>query len=186
MTEICPEGVSNDKSVQPKQNLFRNHFSYYDKSVITAGNRQNEILSTATLGAASFVGSSDILLAEKLTNLSEVITKQPLCGHLAYANKQVATNSVSGNTNLMTSLESDFYGIVSHYVDLYYPKRTFETSEELRFAYCLHSLNHILKTRSLILQHNMKLQTVGRRPHFFQFANYIRMGATVTLSAVHT
>lgn len=54
----------------------------------------------------------------------------------------------------------DFYSILESYKDVYYPVRKFESAEDIRHSYCLHVLNHIMKTRSAILDHNAKLQVI--------------------------
>ncbi|KOB75443.1 Digestive organ expansion factor-like protein [Operophtera brumata] len=46
---------------------------------------------------------------------------------------------------------------MNNYQDLYYPQRTFNNADEIRYTYCLHAVNHMLKTRTKILHHNAKL-----------------------------
>jgi len=56
----------------------------------------------------------------------------------------------------MTPYQSELLSIMSSYKDLLYTERTNEKGEELRLAYTLHALNHILKTRTKILNNNAK------------------------------
>ncbi|OUC41138.1 hypothetical protein D917_03607 [Trichinella nativa] len=45
--------------------------------------------------------------------------------------------------------------------DLYYPKRTHENSGEIYVAVALHVLNHVLKTRSIIVRHSGRRKAVA-------------------------
>lgn len=56
-----------------------------------------------------------------------------------------------------TDLQGELFAVMNSYSDLVYCRRTHANGEEIRAAYCLHILNHALKTRSRILQHNCKL-----------------------------
>ncbi|KXJ71921.1 hypothetical protein RP20_CCG019385 [Aedes albopictus] len=58
---------------------------------------------------------------------------------------------------IFTELQAECFSILNNYQDLYYPSRTLENGESLRFVYCLHALNHIIKSTSKILHHNLKL-----------------------------
>ncbi|XP_021712701.1 digestive organ expansion factor homolog [Aedes aegypti] len=58
---------------------------------------------------------------------------------------------------VFTELQAECFSIFNNYQDLYYPSRTLENGESLRFVYCLHALNHIMKSTSKILHHNLKL-----------------------------
>lgn len=47
--------------------------------------------------------------------------------------------------------------VIFEYKDVLYPQRTARKAEELRFLACLHSLNHVLKTRDRILRNTARL-----------------------------
>ncbi|KAI2806264.1 hypothetical protein BLOT_005276 [Blomia tropicalis] len=65
---------------------------------------------------------------------------------------------ITGNEcNRLSAFQLELLRLLSSYKDLYFPERTEENSELIRMSYCLHSLNHILKTRARILWHNSKL-----------------------------
>lgn len=59
--------------------------------------------------------------------------------------------------DLLTPFQKELFAIMNNYQDLFYPERDFTNGEEVRFTYCLHAVNHILKTRTKILHHNEKL-----------------------------
>lgn len=62
------------------------------------------------------------------------------------------------NTTLpMSPLQSELFTVMNNYHDIYFSEKNFDNSKEIQFLYCLHSLNHMLKTRSRIIHHNAKL-----------------------------
>lgn len=89
-------------------------------------------------------------------NLSEYGIKSQIHPHVAEANR-ANTSADANGTQLLTDLQTELFSIMNNYQDLYFPSRTHENGEEVRFTYCLHALNHILKTRTKILHHNAKI-----------------------------
>ncbi|XP_072366053.1 U3 small nucleolar RNA-associated protein 25 homolog [Scyliorhinus torazame] len=56
-----------------------------------------------------------------------------------------------------TPLQQGLFNIINSYKDLYYPERTaIRNGEEVRRAYCLHVINHVLKANSQVLNNNAK------------------------------
>lgn len=72
----------------------------------------------------------------------------------------IAANKSHANKNgtIFSNLQSELFSIMNNYQDLFYSQRTHVNGEEIRFVYCLHALNHILKTRAKVLNHNLKLK----------------------------
>lgn len=56
----------------------------------------------------------------------------------------------------LSSYQTEMLSIMSNYMDLLYTERTHQKGEDLRQVYTLHALNHILKTRTKILNNNAK------------------------------
>jgi len=56
----------------------------------------------------------------------------------------------------LTAYQSEVLSLLSSYKDLLYTERTNLKGEELRLSYTIHALNHILKTRTKILNNNAK------------------------------
>ena len=56
----------------------------------------------------------------------------------------------------MSGLEREVLGVLSQYKDLLFTDRTKHNAEQLRKAYTLHALNHMLKTRAKIIRNNTK------------------------------
>lgn len=94
-------------------------------------------------------------------NLSIKVQMQP---HFINANKNNLEKHK--NNKFLTPLQSEVFSIVNNYQDLYFPNRNNSNAEELRFAYCTHVLNHVLKTRTKILHHNARLSKIsnGKTP----------------------
>ncbi|KRZ14036.1 Digestive organ expansion factor -like protein, partial [Trichinella pseudospiralis] len=73
-------------------------------------------------------------------------------------------NERLGMQGPVTPLQKDLLTVMGNYVDLYYPKRTHENSGEIYVAVALHVLNHVLKTRSIIVRHRGRRKAVaGKR-----------------------
>uniref|UniRef100_A0A182YQW3 U3 small nucleolar RNA-associated protein 25 homolog n=1 Tax=Anopheles stephensi TaxID=30069 RepID=A0A182YQW3_ANOST len=66
---------------------------------------------------------------------------------------------VRNMTEEMDALQRDTFAILNGYQDLHYPQRSFENADRLRYVYCLHALNHVLKAVSKIQHHTIKLTT---------------------------
>ncbi|XP_028160268.1 digestive organ expansion factor homolog [Ostrinia furnacalis] len=81
---------------------------------------------------------------------------------------QIHSNIVSSNKKnlvkndldlheVFTPLQKELLAVINNYQDLYYPHRNFINADEIRYTYCLHVVNHMLKTRTKILHHNAKI-----------------------------
>lgn len=81
-------------------------------------------------------------------------------------------NGEKGQT--FTKLQKELFSIVYSYQDLYFPERSLKNSEEVRFVYCLHAVNHILKTRTRIIHHNSKLSKRTDVPDEFRDQGLVR------------
>jgi len=60
------------------------------------------------------------------------------------------------HTTELSTFQTEVLSILSSYKDLLYTERSHQRGEELRLVYTLHALNHILKTRTKILNNNAK------------------------------
>ncbi|XP_065208763.1 U3 small nucleolar RNA-associated protein 25 homolog isoform X2 [Planococcus citri] len=56
-----------------------------------------------------------------------------------------------------TPLQLEMLSIINQYKDLYYTERNFDNGEQIRLVYCLHVLDHVLKTRSIIMANNASI-----------------------------
>lgn len=89
-----------------------------------------------------------------------------------YVKSQIQNNLIKANPSTrddidkdyvgLTPLQKELFSVINNYQDLYYPGRTFSNADQIRFVYCLHVINHVLKTRTKILHHNTKLAKSNR------------------------
>ncbi|CAL8271524.1 unnamed protein product [Merluccius merluccius] len=63
-----------------------------------------------------------------------------------------------GGAEEVSPFQMELLGLMGTYRDLYYPESSpLGTSQQVRSAYCLHVLNHVLKANSRVLAHNSLL-----------------------------
>ncbi|KAK3856006.1 hypothetical protein Pcinc_037630 [Petrolisthes cinctipes] len=89
---------------------------------------------------------------EKEYNLDDYHVREVLQKNLPLAN-------VSGDSTCPTSLtkrQKELFSVLSSYNDLYYPEATHSHWEEVQKVYAVHILNHVLKTRKRVSNHNGK------------------------------
>ncbi|KAL5008092.1 hypothetical protein ScPMuIL_013673 [Solemya velum] len=90
----------------------------------------------------------------KNTDIHKVHVKQKLLEQLAETNQSLAAN----NEGRLSKLQMGVFNILNNYQDLCYTGRTHQNGEQIRLMYCMHALNHVLKTRSRVVVHNTKLK----------------------------
>lgn len=73
-------------------------------------------------------------------------------------NKLHVKQKIQPNIGSLTPLQLELLSVMNNYQDLYYPERTLSTGEQLRLTYCLHVVNHVLKSRLKVVRHNARLQ----------------------------
>lgn len=83
--------------------------------------------------------------------------KSQIQNNLMKANYHNIKDKIEKNSAPLTPLQRELFSVINNYQDLYYPERTFSNADQIRFVYCLHVINHVLKTRTKILHHNAKL-----------------------------
>ncbi|XP_054153501.1 U3 small nucleolar RNA-associated protein 25 homolog [Oppia nitens] len=87
-------------------------------------------------------------------NLKQFCLKNTLIENIS---KAVITSDTNQTTNGLNSFQYELFSIVSQYKDLLFTERNGQNAEQIRLIYCIHALNHVLKTRSRILNHNSKI-----------------------------
>jgi len=58
---------------------------------------------------------------------------------------------------VFTRLQEALFPVLNEYKDLFFSARTSQNAEELRALYVLHAINHLLKTRDIILKNSAKI-----------------------------
>lgn len=104
-------------------------------------------------------GTAPNRLDHKTLTVGDYGLKSQIQPHVQKANAINLTSTPASAT--LTGLQAELFSVMHNYQDIYYPARSHENGEEIRFAYCVHALNHILKTRSKILHHNAKLSKMA-------------------------
>jgi len=92
-------------------------------------------------------------------SLCQLHVKRSLCAQVSMTNVKLAGVELKQDDSSFTALQRGLFGVINKYVDLYYPRRCYASAEELQFVYCLHVVNHVLKTRGRVLAHNAKLRS---------------------------
>lgn len=59
---------------------------------------------------------------------------------------------------LLSPLQHELFTLANEYRDVYYPEQTHLNTDEIQTVYCLHALNHVMKSRDKVLYHNAKLK----------------------------
>ncbi|XP_049877769.1 U3 small nucleolar RNA-associated protein 25 homolog [Pectinophora gossypiella] len=88
---------------------------------------------------------------------NELYIKSQIHGNIVSANKANLIKRDLELTEVFTPLQKELFAVINNYQDVYYPERSFTNADEIRYIYCLHAVNHMLKTRTKILHHNAKL-----------------------------
>lgn len=109
----------------------------------------------------SLLGDEEVYAAEgkvpKICDPSqltkELSVKQQIVQNIPKANQE----NIDDDSAVLTPLQTELVSIASNYQDLYYPHRSHQNGEQIRLAYCMHALDHVLKTRQKVLHHNSKI-----------------------------
>ncbi|KAK3921723.1 Digestive organ expansion factor-like protein [Frankliniella fusca] len=101
-----------------------------------------------------FVEPAKVPVRSPKLDLNQLHVKVQLHDTICKANQVIS----GGRENeILTPLQLELFTLMNSYQDLYYPERTLQNGEEVRFSYCLHVANHIIKTRNTVLHHNARL-----------------------------
>lgn len=99
-------------------------------------------------------GTIPALYDAKHIDLAQLNVKVQIQPNVVAANEA----NLDGSHSVFTPLQAELFSVMNNYQDLFYSSRTHANGEEIRFMYTLHALNHILKTRAKVLNHNLKLK----------------------------
>ncbi|XP_049777851.1 U3 small nucleolar RNA-associated protein 25 homolog [Schistocerca cancellata] len=86
----------------------------------------------------------------------------------------------------LTPLQRELFSVIFKYQDLYFPERTLNNCEQIKFVYCLHAINHILKTRLKIVHHNAKLLKKQEVPDEFRDQGLVRPKVLIIVPFRHS
>ncbi|XP_014274794.1 U3 small nucleolar RNA-associated protein 25 homolog [Halyomorpha halys] len=74
----------------------------------------------------------------------------------------------------LTPIQNELLTLISNYYNVYYPEVNQTNNDQVRLAYCIHAINHVIKTRLKILHHNAKLQSRLDVPEEFRDQGLVR------------
>ncbi|XP_033110484.1 digestive organ expansion factor homolog isoform X2 [Anneissia japonica] len=89
------------------------------------------------------------------SKLSELYVRKRISERWQDVNKEYL--NAANPDEVFSPLQREIFSIMNGYKDLLYCNRTHHNAEELRLTYCLHVLNHIVKSRQVVLKHNTML-----------------------------
>ncbi|KAI4492717.1 hypothetical protein M0804_002508 [Polistes exclamans] len=119
-------------------------------------NNSDNIATVSVLETKQYAQHGKVPTLIDTVDWNDLFVKPQIQPNLEKANS-TNLSSMESMTSPLTPLQKELFSIINNYQDLYYPERTFSNAEEIRFVYCLHTINHLLKTRTKILHHNAKL-----------------------------
>ncbi|XP_034940883.1 digestive organ expansion factor homolog [Chelonus insularis] len=94
-------------------------------------------------------------------NWNGLHVKSQIRNNLTKANYINIKDMQNINENILTPIQAELFSIINNYQDFLFCERTISNDKEIMFTYCLHVMNHLLKTRSKILHHNNKLSKMN-------------------------
>ncbi|NXE36092.1 DIEXF factor, partial [Ptilorrhoa leucosticta] len=95
--------------------------------------------------------------ADKEVDVKQLHLHKPLESTWPKVNKPFLSSVDKPRDSSFTLLQRELFCIMNSYRDLFYPERNALTNgEEIRHAYCLHALNHVLKANAQVLSNNAK------------------------------
>ncbi|NWZ16624.1 DIEXF factor, partial [Agelaius phoeniceus] len=95
--------------------------------------------------------------ADKEFDVKQLHLHKPLESTWPKVNKQFLSAADKPTDSSFTPLQRELFCIMNSYRDLFYPERSALTNgEEIRHAYCLHALNHVLKANAQVLSNNAR------------------------------
>ncbi|XP_022164536.1 digestive organ expansion factor homolog [Myzus persicae] len=70
--------------------------------------------------------------------------------------KLVLHKQLASNIKNLSQFQLELLSIITRYHDFSYTERNFDNAEELRYCYCIHAINHVLKSRDIVVENNDK------------------------------
>ncbi|KAJ7341120.1 hypothetical protein JRQ81_004874 [Phrynocephalus forsythii] len=93
----------------------------------------------------------------KEVDLKQLHLHKPLASTWPKVNSPFLSKQGGTKDQPFTALQKELFCLMNSYKDLFYPERTaLRNGEEVRHAYCLHALNHVLKANAQVLSNNAK------------------------------
>lgn len=151
------EGAESTAKQEDKEDSFKLHLdteiSEEDVKRITAGTKAKAQVKWPKLG--TLLCSSPL---ERFGPAGQEKDKRPLALHKVLETNWTSLNHTSnpkGAVEEVSPLQLELLSLMGSYRDVYFPESSPLTEgQQVRSAYCLHALNHVLKANSGVLGHN--------------------------------
>nr|XP_042711062.1 U3 small nucleolar RNA-associated protein 25 homolog isoform X2 [Chrysemys picta bellii] len=154
----------SSSSVMVSEDPFKQHMNkeLEEKEIgnISARSKNTIQLKWPTLGQLVFSSSLQqprTFKPDKEADLKRLHLHKTLESTWTKVNSQFLSTLTRQNKHPFTLLQKELFCIMNRYKDLFYPERTaLGNGEEVRHAYCLHAVNHVLKANAQVLSNNAK------------------------------
>ncbi|TPX73137.1 hypothetical protein CcCBS67573_g05595 [Chytriomyces confervae] len=178
-----PQRSSVDKEQALNKTLIENYFdSHFSNNKNLEGDSSNaqpvkasvEALGTVLVSSSlplSIPHESELPLQETLDALSVKARVIPLMAKLATAKsdelsidrkaKKVKKDSNEESSVRLSPIHQSLFPIMNTYADVLLTTQTRENEVEMRQTYCLHTVNHVLKTRDRVLKNTARLNAAA-------------------------
>nr|SVE92996.1 EOG090X05RM [Moina brachiata] len=122
---------------------------------------QQKTKPKTVLGDSSddFVAAGSIPVLKPQIPLKSYGVRAQLCANLD--KRPLAEGEDAIIEDLLSPLQLELFTLANEYKDIYFPEVKFTNIDEVRTVYCLHALNHALKSRDKVLAHNAKLKKIS-------------------------
>ncbi|NXP79248.1 DIEXF factor, partial [Ramphastos sulfuratus] len=128
-----------------------------EMSTLPKTSNQSKWPRLGQLSFSSILEKHKILKADREIDMKQLNLHKPLESTWPTVNKQFMSSVTKQSDSSFTPLQRELFSIMNTYWDLFYPERNALTNgEEIRLAYCLHALNHVLKANAQVLSNNAK------------------------------
>uniref|UniRef100_A0A8C8SDD1 U3 small nucleolar RNA-associated protein 25 homolog n=1 Tax=Pelusios castaneus TaxID=367368 RepID=A0A8C8SDD1_9SAUR len=162
--DYCAEESESSSSGMVSEDPFKQHMNkeLEEKEVgcISECSKSTIQLKWPTLGQLVFSSTlqqSRTFKPDKETDLKRLHLHKPLESTWPKVNSRFLSTLTKQNSHPFTQLQKELFCIMNVYKDLFYPERTaLGNGEEVRHAYCLHAVNHVLKANAQVLSNNAK------------------------------
>ncbi|KAL0969646.1 hypothetical protein UPYG_G00230240 [Umbra pygmaea] len=155
------DGTENTGGQEDKQDSFILHhdteISEEDVTIITTGTKAKNQVKWPRLG--TLLCSTPL---ERFGPIGQERDKRSLAFHKVLEANWTSLNQNSKSkeaTEEVSTLQLELLALMGSYRDVYFPESSPLTEgRQVRSAYCLHALNHVLKSNSRILAHNAQMK----------------------------
>ncbi|NXA35446.1 DIEXF factor, partial [Eudromia elegans] len=163
-TNFMEEENGDCNADERRSNPFKQHMDkeMEEKEVekLSTLSKSSSQIKWPRLGQLTFSSTLEkqkTLKPDKEVDLKQLHLHKPLEVTWPKVNKQLLSSLNKSCDSSFTPLQRELFCIMNTYRDLFYPERTALTNgEEIRLAYCLHALNHVLKANAQVLSNNAK------------------------------